>query len=141
MQNAAAMADIIRAGRPGRVGERDPSVADFVLKRDCRHVQWDRPCRPHKQRGKVCDTCDEYAPVRHRVLVVKLAATGDVLRTTAFLPAIHAAWPQARVTWVTAPAAADLFTGNPLVDEVLTTGDAVTTAKLGTEEFDVVLCP
>jgi heptosyltransferase-2 len=116
-------------------------VTDFVLKRDCRHVHWDRPCTPHKQRGKVCATCDEYAPVRHRVLMVKLAATGDVLRTTSFLPAIHATWAQARVTWVTAPAAADLFAGNPLVDEVLTTGDAVTTAKLGTEEFDVVLCP
>lgn len=113
----------------------------FTLKRDCKHVHWDRPCAPHKQRGKVCDTCDEYAPVRYRVLMVKLAATGDVLRTTSFLPAIHATWPGARVTWVTAPGAAGLFDGNPLVDEVLTTDDAITVAKLTTEEFDVVLCP
>ena len=52
-------------------------MTDFDLKRDCRHVHWDRPCKPHKQRGKVCAYCDEYAPIRHRVLVVKLAATGD----------------------------------------------------------------
>jgi ADP-heptose:LPS heptosyltransferase len=113
----------------------------FDLKQDCRHVRWDRPCAPHKQRGKVCATCDEYAPVRHRVLMVKLAATGDVLRTTAFLPAIHAQWPGAKVTWLTRRGAADLFAGNPLVDEVLTTDDAVTAARLSTETFDVVLCP
>jgi heptosyltransferase-2 len=116
-------------------------VTDLDLKQDCRHVRWDRPCAPHKLRGKVCRTCDEYDPVRRRVLVVKLAATGDVLRTTAFLPAIHAAWPPAHVTWLTRRAAAGLFAGNPLVDDVLTTDDAVTTARLQTEEFDVVLCP
>jgi len=116
-------------------------VNDFELKHDCRHVRWDRPCAPHKQRGKECATCDEYAPVRHRVLVVKLAATGDVLRTTAFLPAIHAQWPQAKVTWLTRRGAASLFDGNAMVDEVLTTDDAVTTARLQTETFDVVLCP
>ena len=116
-------------------------MTDFHLHRDCRHVRWDRPCAPHKRRGKVCDSCDEYAPIRHRVLIVKLAATGDVLRTTAFLPAIHATWPGARVTWLTRPAAAGLFAGNRLVDEVLTTDDAVTAARLATETWDVVLCP
>jgi heptosyltransferase-2 len=116
-------------------------VTDFDLKTDCRHVRWDRPCTPHKRRGKVCAGCDEYDPIRHRVLMVKLAATGDVLRTTAFLPAIHAAWPQAKVTWVTRRSAVGLFDGNPLVDEVLATDDAVTAARLATETFDVVLCP
>src|SRR5688572_2526807 len=73
--------------------------------------------------------------------MVKLAATGDVLRTTAFLPAIHAQWPQAKVTWLTRRSAAALFDGNALVDEVLVTDDAVTAARLVTETFDVVLCP
>lgn len=116
-------------------------MAEGPLRRDCRHVRWDRPCAPHKKRGKQCATCDEYDPIQNRVLVVKLAATGDVLRTTAFLPAIHATWPHARVTWVTKKAAAGLFAGNALVDEVLTTDDAATVARLLTETFDVVLCP
>lgn len=116
-------------------------MTDAPLKTDCRHVRWDRPCSPHKRRGKLCDTCDEYDPVRTRILMVKLAATGDVLRTTAFLPAIHATWPGARVTWLTRKNASALFDGNPLVDEVLTTDDAVTAARLATETFDVVLCP
>lgn len=116
-------------------------MTDFALNADCRHVRWDRPCTPHKRRGKRCPTCDEYDPIRHRVLMVKLAATGDVLRTTAFLPAIHAAWPKAHVTWLTRRAAVGLFDGNPLVDEVLATDDATTAARLATETFDVVLCP
>lgn len=119
----------------------NPAVMLEDLKTDCRHVRWDRPCLPHKQRGKVCASCDEYDPVQYRVLMIKLAATGDVLRTTAFLPAIHKTWPGARVTWVTRPAAAGLFAGNALVDEVLVTDDAATAARLQTEDFDVVLCP
>ncbi|MBL8722408.1 MAG: glycosyltransferase family 9 protein [Planctomycetes bacterium] len=115
------------------------SFADF--KADCRHVRWDRPCAPHKQRGVWCDTCTDYAPIQHRVLMVKLAATGDVLRTTAFLPAIHQTWPHAKVTWLTRAGAAGLFAGNPLVDEVLVAEDGLTAARLGTETFDVVLCP
>lgn len=116
-------------------------MTDPDLKQDCRHLRWDRPCTPHKRRGKECATCDEYDPIRTRVLMVKLAATGDVLRTTAFLPAIHATWPGARVTWLTRKAAVGLFDGNRLVDEVLATDDAVTAARLATETFDVVLCP
>ncbi len=111
------------------------------LKTDCRHVRWDRPCAPHKERGRECATCPEHDPVRRRVLLVKLAAVGDVLRTTALLPAIRAAWPQAWLAWLTRPDAVDLFGGNPLVDEVLRTDDAVTAARLATERWDVVLCP
>ncbi len=111
-------------------------------KPDCRHFRWDRPCAPHKRTGVTCGTCtDDYDPVEHRVLVVKLAALGDVLRTTSLLPAIHAAFPRAKVTWLTAPGAAALFPGNPMVDEVLTTADARTAARLAVEEFDAVLCP
>ena len=112
------------------------------LKTDCRHFRWDRPCAPHKLSGVVCATCTrDYDPVRTRVLVVKLAATGDVLRTTALLPAVHQAFPGARVTWLTARGACGLFGGNPLVAEVLSSSDPLTMARLLTEEFDVVLCP
>ncbi len=76
-----------------------------------------------------------------RVLIVKLDAVGDVLRTTALLPAVRAAYPGCHVTWLTRPAAAPLFTGNDLVDEVLTTDSAIAVARLAREEFDVVLCP
>ena len=111
------------------------------VKTDCRHFRSDRPCEPHKHTGVVCATCtDDYDPVEHRVLVLKLAAVGDVLRTTGLLPAIHRRWPRAHVTWVTSPAAAALFAGNPLVDRVVTYTGSVP-LELATERFDAVLNP
>lgn len=111
------------------------------LKPDCRQFRWDRPCAPHKRTGVTCPACSEYDPVRARVLVVKLAALGDVLRTTALLPAIHAAYPGCHVTWLTEPNALPLFERNPLVDLVLSTRDAGTAARLAVERYDAVLCP
>ena len=121
----------------------EPSVDDpFVgLHTDCRHFAWDHPCKPHKREGVTCPSCPHYDAAPVRILVVKLAAIGDVLRTTALLPAIHAQWAGARVTWITQPAGRGLFRGNPLVHEVLDYGDARTAARLAAEEFDVVLCP
>lgn len=111
------------------------------LKTDCRLFRSDRPCAPHKATGVTCATCtDDYDPIRTRLLVVKLAAVGDVLRTTSLLPAIHRRWPAAHVTWVTAPGALPLFAGNRLVDRVLGSAGTVPLELLA-ERFDVVLCP
>jgi len=111
------------------------------LKTDCRHFRPDRPCAPHKQHGVVCATCTRhYDPVRSRVLLVKLAAVGDVLRTTSLLPGLHRRWPGAHVTWLTSPGAAELFGGNALVDRVLTSaGEAP--VELLAERFDVIVNP
>lgn len=112
-----------------------------ALKTDCRHFHGDRPCAPHKQHGVVCATCtDHYDPIQHRVLIVKLAAMGDVLRTTSLLPAIHRRWEGAHITWVTAPAAVPLLQRNPQIDRVLAFHGSLP-LPLQTERFDVVLNP
>ncbi len=111
------------------------------LKTDCRHFRPDRPCGPHKLHGVVCATDEQYYDrVQHRLLVVKLAAIGDVLRTTSLLPGIHRRWPGAHVTWVTAPGAVPLFAGNRLVDRVLAF-DGSAPIELAVERFDAVLNP
>jgi len=111
------------------------------LKTDCRHFRPDRPCAPHKEHGVVCATCTEfYDPITTRILVVKLAAVGDVLRTTCLLPGIRRRWQHAHVTWITSPAAASLFRGNTLVDRVLAFDGSVP-LELLTEQFDVVINP
>jgi heptosyltransferase-2 len=53
-----------------------------------------------------------------RILILKTGALGDVLRTTSVLPGLHARYPGADVTWVTAPAAWPLVGRHPLVREV-----------------------
>lgn len=111
------------------------------LKPDCRHFRSDRPCKPHKLRGRTCPECPEYDRVTHRVLLVKLAALGDVLRTTSLLPAIRARFPDAHLTWLTEERSVELLRDNPLVDEVWSAAQGVTAARLSTTEFDIVLCP
>ena len=71
--------------------------------------------------------------------MVKLDALGDVLRTTSVLPALHRAHGPCSVTWITSRAAVDLFTGNPMVEEVLYTDEAL--PLLMAREFDVVINP
>ncbi|MCB9899394.1 MAG: glycosyltransferase family 9 protein [Planctomycetes bacterium] len=111
------------------------------LKIDCRHFRGDRPCAPHKATGVVCHECqDAYDPIRVRLLVTKLAAMGDVLRTTSLLPALHRRFPGAHVTWVTERASVPLLRGHPLIDRVLVF-DGALPLPLAVETFDVVVNP
>jgi len=104
---------------------------------DCRFFLGDRPCIWHKRTGALC-TCDRYEPVEERILIVKLDAMGDVLRSTALLPPLAEVHPRAAVTWVTRKESVPLLQQNPYVSEVLELGpDAI--AQLQTRVFDRVI--
>jgi heptosyltransferase-2 len=104
---------------------------------DCRHFTGATPCRFHKLDARACSDCADYEDVVQRILIVKLAAAGDVLRTTCVLPALRAAWPGAQITWLTEGSAVPLLEGNPLIDRVLPREAA--TERLMVERFDLVL--
>ena len=70
-------------------------------KPDCRHFRGDIPCAPHKREGVHCDGCAHYAPTDRNILIVKLGAIGDVIRTTPLLERLRREWPGARVWWLT----------------------------------------
>jgi len=70
------------------------------VKFDCRHFRGDIPCKPNKLRGKKCH-CDEYEQVSHRILIIKLGALGDVIRSTALLVRYRNMYPNAHITWIT----------------------------------------
>jgi ADP-heptose:LPS heptosyltransferase len=104
---------------------------------DCRYFLGDRPCLPHKQEGAVC-TCSHYRPVREQVLIIKLDAMGDVLRTTTLLPALALAHPEAAITWITRPESTPLLRNNPQLTNVVAYGaDAL--VCLGARTFDRVI--
>jgi len=76
------------------------------LKTDCRHFKGDVPCKPHKQHGVHCvdqagAPCRHYDPVRKKILIIKLGAIGDVIRTTPLLHKLKTEFPGAHITWVT----------------------------------------
>jgi lipopolysaccharide heptosyltransferase III len=107
---------------------------------DCRFDRTDRPCDPHKNHGYMCTGCSVYDRIGQRVLIIKLDATGDVLRTTVLLRPLKQALPGSHVTWITRREALEVLTPNRWVDRVLPL-DAEALLVLGAEVFDVVLNP
>ncbi len=77
-----------------------PIVEPRDIAWDCRSFLGDRPCVWHKRTGVLC-TCEHYEKVEEQLLIIKLDAMGDVLRTTALLPPLAEAHPRAAITWVT----------------------------------------
>jgi len=76
------------------------------LKPDCRSFRGTVPCAPHKREGVHCteadgSPCRFYDPIAERILIIKLGAIGDVIRTTALLPALRRVHPGAQIWWLT----------------------------------------
>ena len=71
------------------------------LNRDCRYFLGHIPCRPHKKHGVHCEGCGYYDPADYNILIIKLGAIGDVIRTTPLLHRLKKVHPRAFITWLT----------------------------------------
>ncbi len=71
------------------------------IRTDCIHFRGHVPCAPHKQDGRHCDGCADYRQRAGRILIIKLGAAGDVIRTTPLLLPLGRDYPDHLVTWVT----------------------------------------
>jgi len=107
---------------------------------NCRHFLGDRPCRFHKVEGVKCLECPYHSPVETRILIIKLGAMGDVLRTTSLLPTLSHRFTRPHLTWITRKESLDLLGNNPFLDSILETNmDSI--ARLQVEAFDLVINP
>ncbi|MCB9477613.1 MAG: glycosyltransferase family 9 protein [Deltaproteobacteria bacterium] len=109
-------------------------------KTDCRHYVGEKPC---KLRKTGCEGCEFYDPMGARVLVIKLAAMGDVIRTTPILDPIRARHERrgerCHVTWVVDAPTAPLLKGIPGIDNLIAM-DGHTATILAAQKFDEVYC-
>jgi len=105
---------------------------------DCRFFRADRPCRFHKTDTRRCEGCRDYAPVKESILIIKLGAMGDVLRTTAILPPLAKEYPDAGLVWLTLPESVDLLANHPNLREIHPL-DAAAVAMLQVREFCVCI--
>lgn len=71
------------------------------VKRDCAHFRGHIPCSFNKSEGAICSSCKHYKPIETRILIIKLAALGDVIRTTPLLVMFRRKYPNAHITWLT----------------------------------------
>lgn len=101
---------------------------------DCRYYNGEKPCSFKCEGG-----CQNFAPFGTRILIIKLGAIGDVLRTTPILPVLKAQHPSSHITWLVEELGAPLLEHNTLIDKVLTPSLG-TLARLQVEKFDLLYC-
>jgi len=76
-------------------------MTQYIFHSDCRYFKGFMPCKPHKDYGVVCNNCDYYDKTTGIILIIKLGAIGDVIRTTTLLPRIKKEFPDKKIWWLT----------------------------------------
>jgi heptosyltransferase-2 len=107
----------------------------MIVHYDCRHFLGYKPCSFRR----LCDECPHYSPFGERILIVKLAALGDVLRTTPLLRGLTQENPRCHITWLTEPGAVPMLEGAAGIDRLLSYTPE-TTLQLQCETFDHLYC-
>lgn len=76
-------------------------INGIEIKNDCLHFRGDIPCKPHKNNGVHCESCTFYESKDSVVLIIKLGAIGDVIRTTPIIEKVKNEYPNSEIWWLT----------------------------------------
>lgn len=105
------------------------------LKFDCRHFQGHIPCKPNKLHSVDCNDCNFYDKIGKRILIIKLGAMGDVIRTTPLVVKYGELFPDVHITWLTH--SPDVLPKNEI--DVIYKYDATSLFILKNKEFDIAI--
>lgn len=72
----------------------------MIINADCRFYKGDLPCKPHKEFSYHCEGCPSYKKINQKILIIKLGAIGDVIRTTPILRKLRKEYPDAQLIWL-----------------------------------------
>ena len=72
----------------------------MVVHSDCLHFRGHIPCKPHKEHGVHCDGCEHYAKRKGRILIIKLGAAGDVIRTSVLIEPLKEKYKDHEIWWL-----------------------------------------
>ena len=125
---------------------------------ECKYFEGDKPCFANKQYGIFCGSCTYYEKGVHTaedfpqipkakkitpskghksILIIKLDAVGDVLRTTSILPTIKALLPNSNITWITKSNSFPVLEDNKYINSV--TGADENLNKVISKKFDIAV--
>jgi heptosyltransferase-2 len=115
----------------------------IMIKTDCVHFPLDRPCRFHKETGVTCLACGKYISVntlskKTKILIIKIGAMGDVLRTTFLLEGLKKKYKNSEITWIVAQRSAAILEQNPNVKSTWYF-DCGIFEKITKEKFDICI--
>ncbi|MBI3752953.1 MAG: glycosyltransferase family 9 protein [Deltaproteobacteria bacterium] len=112
----------------------------MLINKDCRHFRGDIPCKPHKEFGVHCEKCGYYDKIEFKILIIKLDAVGDVLRTTCILHGLKEKYPHSHITWLTRQESLPLFKNNDMADTVIDYS-AQSFLQIQSEDYDLIINP
>ncbi len=82
----------------------------------CERFTGYKPCYPDRNCWE--DGCKDNLSIGTRILIINLDAMGDILMTTAQLPALKRKYPESTIYWVTLKNAVKLLYNNQYVYQV-----------------------
>ncbi len=102
----------------------------------CKRFSGYKPCFPDHNCWE--NGCKDNIPIGTRILIINLDAMGDVLMTTAQLPALKRKFPESTIYWITDKISTSLLFNNHLIDHVYSF-DAESILILNQMKFDYVM--
>ena len=102
----------------------------------CKRFSGYKPCFPDHDCWE--NGCKDNIPIGIKILIINLDAMGDVLMTTAQLPALKRKFPESTIYWITEKNSTALLYNNHLVDHVYAF-DAESILILNQMHFDYVM--
>ena len=118
-------------------------MKNFTVNTDCLNFPLDRPCFYQKNSGILCNQCNDYKKISNlqenkRILIIKLGAMGDVLRTTFLLWGLKELYPKSVISWIVDDKNAAVLENNTFIDNIVA-NDENTLKFLIDNYFDVVI--
>jgi heptosyltransferase-2 len=115
----------------------------FEVFSDCLRFPLDRPCVYQKNNNTLCKKCRNYSKLStkkdiQRILIIKLGAMGDVLRTTFLLKGLKELYRKREISWIVDPKNTTVLEGNNLIDKIIPNDENVI-KYLVTNFFDIVI--
>ncbi len=114
------------------------------MENTCIHFKGDRPCKPYwdkqlyKNKFKCSKECKQYKNIKNRILLIKLDAIGDVIRTTPLAEGIKKNYPNSQLTWLVNQYGAEFLKNNPYIDRIIIYNQENVNALL-CEYFDLMI--
>jgi|SRR4030095_4344067 len=127
-----------------------------VINFDCKYFAGYKPCRPNKELGVFCGACEFYekdesikeefpeipaantlSEGEKKIIIIKLDAVGDVLRTTSILPSLRGKYNDSNIIWITKERSFEVLKDNSLIDEIYFDSDEL--ENIYNDEFDIAV--
>lgn len=114
----------------------NPNIPEDPRVLNCKNFNGYKPCFPDHNCWE--QGCKNHNPLGTKILIINLDAMGDVLMTTAQLPAIKRKYPQSTIYWITLKNAVGLLHNNHYIDKVFPF-DFESELILSQIDFDIIM--